>query len=229
MIASSLSPERARALIGNVPVGFLADLAPYVDPEAAAPIVREFESQVLVPVMRELLRRKDYVTLARFLVAATDRQLLDVVPHIDNAEDLLQVGFNAELDTVADRFEVVLAQLPDDRIRAIVASAHQQDRFAEAFTFLQFVSDTTLARVADATVDMGDEVLAHMVESIHRENAWAEMIPIADVMSPINRQLLFELPVWTDEMLTALTRAAEANGRGEELLDFITEASKRLE
>ncbi|MRH90550.1 hypothetical protein GFY24_24425 [Nocardia sp. SYP-A9097] len=40
MIASSLTPERAVGLIGHVPVDFLADLAPYVDPDAATPGAR---------------------------------------------------------------------------------------------------------------------------------------------------------------------------------------------
>ncbi|MRH90551.1 hypothetical protein GFY24_24430 [Nocardia sp. SYP-A9097] len=169
------------------------------------------------------------MTLARFLVAATDRQLLNVVPHIDRAEDMLQVGFHAELDSVADRFEVVLSQLPDDRIRAMLQSAHEQDRFIEAFTFMQFLSDKTLGRVADATAGMSDEVLTHMVESVHRENAWAELLPVAEVMSPPNWQRMFDLPVWDAEKLTALGRAAEALGRGDDLLELIVEAGKSLE
>ncbi|QLY28443.1 hypothetical protein [Nocardia huaxiensis] len=132
MIATSLSPERAAALIGHVDVNFLAEVSVHVDADAAGPIVREFDSAVLIPVMREMMARKDYVTLARFLVAATDQQLLDVIPHIDTGEDLLMVAFNAELDTVADRFEVVLAGLPDPLIREIVQAMHTHDRFAEA-------------------------------------------------------------------------------------------------
>ncbi|MFB7715812.1 hypothetical protein [Nocardia sp. NPDC056100] len=228
-IASSLTPERAVGLIGHVPVEFLADLAPYVDPDAAAPIVREFQSSVLVPVMRELLRRGDYVTLARFLVAATDQQLLDVVPHIDDAGDMLQVGFNAELDTVSDRFETVLSQLPDDRIRAIMLAAHEQDRFTEAFTFMQFLSARTLGRVPTATADMDDAVLIHMIEAVDRENAWAEMLPVAEVMSPPQWRRMFDLPVWDVAKLDAMGRAAEATGHGEELLQVIAEAGKRLD
>ncbi|MCU1643788.1 MAG: hypothetical protein JWN03_4063 [Nocardia sp.] len=229
MIATSLSPERAVALIGHVPTTFLADTAPYVDPTAAAPIVQAFDTDVLVPVMQEMVRRKDYVTLARFLVAATNEQLLEVVPHIHSGEDLLQVGFNAELDTVADRFDVVLAELPEHRIREILQAAHDQDRFAEAFTFLQFVSDKTLTRVSEVTAGLGPELLTHMVESVHRENAWAEMIPVAALMSPESRQLLFELPVWDDEKLAAVARAAEHSARQGDLLKIIEETAARLD
>ncbi|MBL1077024.1 hypothetical protein JK358_21740 [Nocardia sp. 2] len=227
MIASSLSPERAVALIGHVPTDFLADVSVHVDPAAATPIVRAFDSDILVPVMRELLARKDYVTLARFLVAATDRQLLDVVPHIETGEDLLLVAFNAELDSVADRFEVVLADLSDDRIRDIVQAMHDRDRFAEGLTFMQFLTDKTLGRVADATAALGPEILTHLVESCHRENAWAELIPVATAMSADSLDRLLALDTWDEQKLTAVTRAAEAAGHTGELARLLGELEQR--
>ena len=94
-VATELSPERASKLIGHVPVDFLADTTSYVDPDAAAPLIRALDTEVMVPTMMELLRRKDYVTLARFLSSVTDEQLLAVVPLVESGEDLLMTGFNA--------------------------------------------------------------------------------------------------------------------------------------
>lgn len=217
MMASSLSPERAVALIGHMPVEFLADAAPYVDPEAAAPIVKEFDTDVLVPVMAEMLRRKDFVTLARFLVSATDQQILDVVPHIESGADMLSVAFNAELDSVSDRFEPVLAALPEERIRAILEAAHDRDQFPEALTFLQFLSDKTLSRVADIAAGLGPDLLTHLVQSTHRENAWAELIPIAAAMSPEQLRILAALDVWGHDELTALLEAADRTDRWDDM------------
>lgn len=229
MVASSLSPDRAVALIGHVPVEFLADLAPYVDPDAAAPIVERFDTDVLVPVLRELLRRKDYVTLARFIVAASDEQLLAVVPYVDSGEDLLMVAFNAELDRVADRFEVVLADLAEDRIRDLLRAGYEKDLFTEALTFLALLDDRSLARVADVAAGMDDEVLAYIVTSTARENAWAELIPVAAAMSPQHLERFLELDVWTEENLTTVAAVAEQDGRFEELLSRFNEAGARLD
>lgn len=221
MVASSLTPERAVAVIGHVPVDFLADVAPYVDPDAATPIVQAFDSDVLVPTLREMLRRKDYVTLARFLVAATDEQLLDVVPHVESGEDMLLVAFNAELDRVADRFEVVMANLPSDRIEDVLVAAHEHDQITEALTFLQFLSEKTLARVAEITAGLGPELLTHVVESAHRENAWAELIPIAVAMPPDRLRVLTDLEVWDEDKLTAMAEAAERIDRMDDVRRII--------
>ncbi|GAB0107241.1 hypothetical protein JMUB6875_62350 [Nocardia sp. JMUB6875] len=229
MVASSLSPDRAVDLIGHVSVEFLADVAPYVDPDAATPIVQRFDTDILVPVLRELLRRKDYVTLARFIVATSDEQLLAVLPYIDSGEDLLMVAFNAELDTVADRFEFVLADLDDDRIRDLLRAGYEKDLFTEALTFLALLDDQTLVRVAEVTAGMDADLLAYIVTSAARENAWAELIPIAAAMPPEQLDKFLELDVWTEEYLTAAAAAAEQDGRFEELLRRVTEAGARLD
>ncbi|WP_157514064.1 hypothetical protein [Nocardia concava] len=229
MVASSLSPDRAVDLIGHVPVEFLADVSAYVDPDAATPIVQRFDTDVLVPVLRELLRRKDYVTLARFIVATSDAQLLAVLPYIESGEDLLMVAFNAELDTVADRFEFVLANLEDDRIRDVLRAGYEKDLFTEALTVLALLGDETLVRVAEVTAGMDADVLAYIVTSAARENAWAELIPIAAAMPPEQLNKFLELDVWTEEYLTAAAAVAEQDGRFEELLRRVTEAGARLD
>ncbi|AYF78079.1 hypothetical protein D7D52_34430 [Nocardia yunnanensis] len=217
MVASSLSPERAAAMIGHVPVPFLADVAPYVDPEAATPIVRQFGTDVLLPVLREMLRRKDYVTLSRFVVAASDAQLRAVLPAIESGEDMLMVAFGAELDAVADRFDLVLAELPDDRVREILAVAADQNLFTEALTFLSLLSERTLTRVAELAAGMDPIVLTNMVTAAQREDAWTELVAVAAAMSPESLQRLLDLEIWDTEDLRVLAETAERDGRFEEL------------
>ncbi|GAB2541048.1 hypothetical protein [Nocardia heshunensis] len=228
MVASSLSPERAAALIGHVPLPFLADVAPFVDPEAATPIVQCFGVDVMVPVLREMLRRKDYVTLARFIVAASDAQLRAVLPYVESGEDMLMVAFNAELDAVADRFDLVLLEMPDEGIRGVLRAAHEQNLFAEAITFLAVLGTETLARVADLAAGMGPEVLTHLVSATERENAWADLLPVVGAMSKESLQRLLELDVWTAENFAAIATAAEDSGQFDELSRQIAAASERL-
>lgn len=193
MVASELTADRASALLNHIPVDFLADATQYVDPVAAIPIIQGLDTEKMVPTMQELLRRKEYVTLARFLGAVTDEQLLAVVPLVQTGEDLLMTGFYAE---VTDRFETVVSQLPEERIRSIVQAAVDLDAFAEALTLMQHLTERTRGRVANAAAEMGPEVLAAMVESARSENAWDELIPVADSMNEANRQKLTALDIW---------------------------------
>lgn len=193
MVASELTADRASALLNHIPVDFLADATQYVDPVAAIPIIQGLDTDKMVPTMQELLRRKEYVTLARFLGAVTDEQLLAVVPLVRTGEDLLMTGFYAE---VTDRFETVVSQLPEERIRSIVQAAVDLDAFAEALTLMQHLTEQTRGRVANAAAEMGPEVLAAMVGSARTEDAWDELIPIADSMSEANREKLIALDIW---------------------------------
>lgn len=206
MVASELTADRAASLMNHIPVEFLADATQYVDPSAAEPIIQGLATEKMVPTMKELLRRKEYVTLARFLGAVTDEQLLSVVPLVETGEDLLMTGFYAE---VTDRFETVVSELPEERIKSIVRAAVDLDRFAEALTLMQHLTEDTRARVANATADLGDDVLTQMLESAHREGAWAELIPVAASMRADNLHKLVNLDVWDDEALTGVILAAK--------------------
>jgi len=219
MVASELSADRAAALMSHVPVDFLADATPYVDPVAAEPIIRGLPTEKMVPTMQELLRRKEYVTLARFLGSVTDEQLLAVVPLVETGEDLLMTGFYAE---VTDRFEVVVSELPPDRIRAIVQAAVDLDAFAEALTLMQHLTPPTRARVANAAAEMGPEVITTMIASAQREDAWAELLPVAISMSEENLRTLANLDIWDDAALTAVIQAAQRNRLLPELVTVIT-------
>lgn len=205
MVASELTAERAAALMNHIPVEFLADATHYVDPVASESIIRGLSTEKMVPTMRELLRRKEYVTLARFLGAVTDEQLLSVVPLVETGEDLLMTGFFAE---VTDRFETVVRDLPEDRVKSIVRAAVDLDRFVEALTLMQHLTEGTRARVANTAADLGQDVLTAMVASAHREDAWAELIPVAASMDKENLRTTINLDVWDEESLSGLLRAA---------------------
>lgn len=215
MVASELTSDRAAALMNHIPVDFLADGTRYVDPDAAVGIIQGLDTEKMVPTMQELLRRKEYVTLARFLGAVTDEQLLSVVPLVQTGEDLLMVGFYAE---VTDRFETVVAELPEEQIRAIVQAAVDLDAFAEAITLMQHLTEQTRGRVANAAADMGPDVLTSMLESAHQEDAWSELIPVAASLSDEHLRTLMTLQVWDDDTaVRGLFDAAQRNGHTAEI------------
>lgn len=218
MVASELEPDRAAALMHHIPVDFLADATVYVDPVAADSIVKGLDTEKMVPTMRELLRRKEYVTLARFLGAVTDEQLLAVVPLVESGEDLLMTGFYAE---ATDRFETVLAELPDARIRSVAQAAVDLDAFAEALTLMQHLTPPTRSRVADAAAELGPDVIGKMLQAAQREDAWAELLPVAASMKPENLHTLATLDVWDDAALTGVIRTAREQQMWPVLVDVV--------
>ncbi len=154
-IVSELPPGKAAALIGHVPLDFLADTAQYLDPDAAAPLVRALDSRTMVPIMQELLRRGDHVTVARFVNAVTDRQLREVIPLVTSGDDLLLTALNVES---GQRLDAILTALPDDRIRDLLRAAQQRDLFGEATPLLAALTPATLARLTDLAAELGPDV-----------------------------------------------------------------------
>lgn len=59
--------HRASAVIRSLTPQYLADAAPFVDPRMIAAISDCIDGSDLLPVARELLRRKDFVTAAMFV------------------------------------------------------------------------------------------------------------------------------------------------------------------
>ncbi|NMN96154.1 hypothetical protein [Antrihabitans stalactiti] len=210
MVASELSPERAARLMSATPTEFAADTAAFVNPEAAGPIVRQLEPDVMLPTVVELLRRKDYPTVAKFVSVASDTQLRALVPRVPSGKDLLLAGFHT---SAVDRFELVVIEMPDERIRSILAAAVEENLFAEALTLIPQFALETLGRIGDIAVAMGTDVLVPMVETAERIEAWSELIPIVAAMSPPQLRRLIGLDLWSDERLTSIITAADRDGR----------------
>ncbi|WP_317743276.1 hypothetical protein [Nocardia seriolae] len=151
-----------------------------------------------------------------------------MLPYLESGEDMLMVAFNAELDRVSDRIELVLSQASEERIRDVLRVGYEKDLFVEALTFLGLLSDETLTRIAEVAAGMDTEVLAHMVISTQRENAWAELVPVAAAMPAGSLAQFLKLDVWNAENLSAIAAAAERDGRFEELWQRAIEASAEL-
>ncbi|MBU3064589.1 hypothetical protein KO481_24035 [Nocardia sp. NEAU-G5] len=221
MVATEVPPARAADLIGSVPPEFIADAAPYVDPEAVGPIVRGLRTEAMLPAMREMLRRKDYVTLARFVSAVSDELILEVLPSIESGADLLMIVLNSEISDVAGHFDIVLTRVDDDRIRSLVQAAADAGLFAETLTFLQFLSTPARARIADAAAELGPAVLTAMIDAAHRENAWPELLSVAAALTETHLSAFAAADAWTEQALTGLIAAADQHDLWDALIRVV--------
>ncbi|MEV0340559.1 hypothetical protein AB0H49_16140 [Nocardia sp. NPDC050713] len=113
-------PDRAAGLLGELTPEYMADAAPYLDPRAIPVLAPRMPAEVLVPAANELLRRRDYVTSARFVEHATDELIRGFERGIADDEGLLRTG---ALTPSADRLNDVVRVLSAERRSAIVRAA----------------------------------------------------------------------------------------------------------
>jgi hypothetical protein len=111
-IAAEMPPGRAAELATTLDTPYLADVCVELDPRRAGPIVAALPLPVVVAVATELVRRTDYLTIGRFVAAASDDVIRAVLTAVPDDDALLQVASHIE---TADQLTRVISLLPDDR------------------------------------------------------------------------------------------------------------------
>jgi AcrR family transcriptional regulator len=114
-IAGLVDVSRGVDIAKRLPPRFLADVAAELDPRRAAGIIAGLPAPVVVAVARELARREDWITIARFVDTLPERGIvasLEVIPN----EALPQV---AEMLDDPARVRYVLDLRPEHRMDAI--------------------------------------------------------------------------------------------------------------
>lgn len=114
-IAGLVDAGRGVDIAKRLAPSFLADVAAELDPRRAAGIIAGLPAPVVVTVARELARREDWITIARFVDTLPERTImasLEVIPD----EALPRV---AEMLDDPARVHYVLDLLPEDRLDAI--------------------------------------------------------------------------------------------------------------
>ena len=118
-IANEMDPPRAIDVAGKMSTPFLADTCLALDPQRAQAIVRGMPAARIVEVSRELAKRKEFVTMARFVDAITPEALKAVIA--DSSEEvLLRSGFFIESPTRAGQ---IMLGLPEARLHKLLKLA----------------------------------------------------------------------------------------------------------
>ncbi|WP_405136599.1 hypothetical protein [Nocardia sp. NBC_01388] len=84
--------HRAASLIRRLTPVYLADAAPYVDPRVIPFFAPKLPFTLLVPAADELLRRRDYLTAARFVEHATDELIREFERHVQDDAAIIRTG-----------------------------------------------------------------------------------------------------------------------------------------
>ncbi|MFJ8818966.1 hypothetical protein [Amycolatopsis thermoflava] len=114
-IAGLVEPSRGAEIAGRLSPAFLADVAAELDPRRAHGIIAKLPAGVVVAVARELSRRRDWITIARFVDHLPDATIVTSLEYIPDAA-LPEVA--ALLDDPA-RITKVRDLLPPERLAAL--------------------------------------------------------------------------------------------------------------
>lgn len=123
-VAGMLPPKDAVEIARRVPLNFNVEVTLLLDPRSAAPMLRVMPLELVVAVTREMVKRREYIVMARFVDALTDEQIRACMAAMDD-EAMLQSGFFVESP---QRLEEVVELMSDARLRDVVGQAARPDR-----------------------------------------------------------------------------------------------------
>lgn len=179
-------PDKAVGVLSKLSPGYMADAAPYLDPRTLKILAPQMPAGPLIPAAKELLRRKEYITAARFIEFATPELIQAFEQALDDDEGVLQVAAYTHAD---EQLSGIVRILPPERICSIVTTAVRGSEGLQtaALSLLARIDAGQQARVAEVLRDGLDaEVLAELRGLIGRR---AEALELTDALEPITTAL----------------------------------------
>lgn len=218
-VAGHMPTAAAIDLASRLPVPFLADTCVQLDPRRVQPLIRGIPVSQVKSVAKELVRRRDYITMGRFvdsLPESTIRQVLDDTPQDDA---LLLIAYYAENK---EHLSHVIGFLSEERLMRVMQAAQDHSLWPEALGLMSYVSPALRTRLADMAAGQNDTLLTGMVEAIKQHNIWNDALPIVGFMSEPSRKRFINLPaVQDDAALTGIIAASRDLGLWPTLLPLI--------
>ena len=180
-VAGLLPPEDAADIARRVPLDFNVQVTLQIDPRSAVPLLRLIPTSLVVAVTREVVKKREYIAMARFVDALSDAQIRACMDVIDD-ESMLRIGFFVESPK---RLEEVVGLMSGERLQKVMAVAAnpQLDLGSAVLMLLSGVGENLRMRLAEAAMLHPDQqVGAHLVESARAHGLLDLLRPLGNKM-----------------------------------------------
>ena len=191
-VAGLLPPEDAADIAQRVPLKFNAEVTLLIDPRSAVPLLRLIPIPLVVAVTREVVKRREYIAMARFVDTLSNEQIRACMEVLDD-EALLRIGFFVES---AQRLEEVVGLMSDARLQKVMAvgARPELDLGGAVLMLLAGVGETLRRRLAEAAMSHADAAVGeHLVASARLHGRLEMLRPLAAAMAPTARDRLLQL------------------------------------
>lgn len=216
--AGSVEAEKAVDVASRLPADFLADVTIALDPRRVAEIIGSVPLELAVPVAIELGRRREYVTMGRFLAFVPDETIAAAMDVLDD-EAMLRTAFVLEHK---ERLDHAIGLLPPERLPGILSHASELGLWSEALDLLGHLSDERRGLVGDVMAEQDAAVVGDLVQAVSEAGIWDSLLPVVRTMSEPSRTRLAEVPAFHDpEVMDSIIRAAATQGLWIDLVPLI--------
>ncbi|HEY2316742.1 MAG TPA: hypothetical protein VGH67_00460 [Solirubrobacteraceae bacterium] len=184
-LAGLLETDKAVEVAGKLPPPFLADVAVELDPRRAEALIAQIAPALIGQVTAELVARREYVTMGRFVGHLGDAAIAAALGTMDD-EAVLQVAFVLEDKAQISR---LLGRLAAKRAAGILAAAARGDLWLQALDLLNHLSQRQRAEMVTATLALEEASLEAILDTIIAHDLWDEVLLIAEHDDTIQQRL----------------------------------------
>ncbi|MDX1511399.1 MAG: hypothetical protein R3249_08630 [Nitriliruptorales bacterium] len=146
-VSEEIPSDRSPKFLEHMPIEKTGEILPHMNPRRMSDTVRALPVSQMAPMIKELERREEFVTMGRFLAVLTDEQIPAVLAEIEDGRTLLLAGFHTEDPERLDAFVKVMT---DEQLVSIRDAASDQGLDDELAVVLANLPPATRARAEAA-------------------------------------------------------------------------------
>ena len=203
-MAGLVDQDKAVKLMSKLPLPFLTDCAPFVDPRKIGGIAANIPPKLTALLAPALMERGEHITLGQFIDYVTPEILDATLPVLDDVS-LLKIATVAEnKDKLNDIIPLVWQRVP-----SIYFAAAENNMWADALNLLTDVSPELQVKLIDMAAQMPDTIFSSLIKAVHKEGLYSLLLPSLSIMSRSSRQRFARIRDLNDKkVLTAMADSA---------------------
>jgi hypothetical protein len=205
--------ERITDVLSRLSPTYMADCAPYLDPRTIAVLAPRVQASLLVPAANVLMKRRDYLTAARFLEHATSELIAEFERGIDDDEGILHT---AALTPSASRLSEIVRLMPEERLsRIVLSAAASPETTLVGLSVLARLEPDLQGDLAELLLgSLDDEGLERVLSTALEHDALSELLSVVSRLSTTSLARFAALNALRDApTMQLLVQAAEASGQ----------------
>ncbi|MFA5939325.1 MAG: hypothetical protein WC809_08215 [Sinimarinibacterium sp.] len=191
-VAGLLPPERAVDIAKRLHTPFLADVCMELDPRHVRELIAAMPVKRIVEVAHELARRREYITMSRFVDCLPEAAMRATLEALQHDEALLRIGFFVE-DPV--QLSSVIQMLSEQRLRNMIRVSVEgtAELWSEALSLINAIAPPQRRLMARLAATLDEPVIERMIRLTHEGALWPAMLPVIAEMDDDARERLTRL------------------------------------
>ncbi len=209
-LAGELPARQAVAVAMRLSLPMLANVCQFLDPRCARDLIQRLPAARIVQIALELLARRDYATMGRFVDYLSDSTIKAVLEKIYDDEQLLRIAYFMES---ASRLDHIVRLLPAERLQRLILLGRdpRRDILIELMSLVVNVSYSLQRELGDLAVEQDEGVLVRIIHEAEAEGLWGDLLPVLGNLSSHSQRKVVNLNILREEpvLLESILRTAE--------------------